>query len=267
MPRNDSGGSLSFSGFLSFILDNFVLIIIMVAFFLGGFYFGSLWTENKMLRAGGSAAAPSAPSAVDAGAAPAAPAAGERDLSIPSLVSMGGAVGVDEGKLQECIDSGDMADKVSADFNAGSTGGVTGTPGTVIMVNGEPAELIGGALPYDQVQAMVDAYVNGGAIDPTKSSEVANIPAVSADDHYRGNKDAKIVLVEYSDHECPFCEMFHPTMTQLLDEYGDDVAWVYRNYPLSFHTFAQKAAEAAECVADIGGNDAYWEYTDMLFSN
>lgn len=261
MPRNDSGGSMSFSGFLGFIIDNFVMIIIIVAFLVGGFYFGSLWTENKMLKAGGSPSA-NAPAAA---AAPAA-APGERDLSIPTLVATGGKVGVDEGKLQECIDSGDMAERITADFDGGVAGGIQGTPGTVVMVDGKPAELIGGALPYADVKAILDVYVNGGEIDPTKASEVANIPLVTDSDHYRGNKNAKIVLVEYSDYECPFCQMFHPTMTQVMDEYGDDVAWVYRNYPLSFHTFAQKAAEAAECVAELEGNDAFWDYTDLLFT-
>lgn len=96
----------------------------------------------------------------------------------------------------------------------------------------------------------------------------ANLTAlvpVSDDDYIRGDKDATVVLVEYSDLECPFCARFHPTMQQVMDEYGDDVAWVYRHYPLSFHPNAQKAAEGAECVAAQLGNDGFWKYADALF--
>ncbi len=257
MIKNDSGSKniFSFESFLNFTSENFVLIIIALSFLLGGFLLGSLWTENKILKAGGSAA----PSA-----AVAAPAAG-RDLSIAGLVSKGKKVGVKEADLQKCIDSGEMADRVKADTDGGQEGGITGTPGTVVVVNGVPAELIPGALPFEQVKVVIDNYINGAAVDPTKGAKVANLLPVTEADHYKGKQGAKIVLVEYSDYECPFCEKFHPTMNQVMDEYGDDVAWVLRNFPLSFHKDAQKAAEAAECVASLEGNDAFWNYADELF--
>lgn len=90
------------------------------------------------------------------------------------------------------------------------------------------------------------------------------IPAVTNKDHIRGNINAEILLVEYSDLECPFCKKFHQTMKQVLKEYGDKVAWVYRHYPLPFHENAQKEAEASECAADQGGNITFWNYVDEL---
>ena len=84
-------------------------------------------------------------------------------------------------------------------------------------------------------------------------------------DYYRGNPNAKVAMIEYSDYECPFCQRHHPTMQAALDEYGDDVVWVFRHYPLSFHPNAQPAAEAAECVGEIAGNDKFWEFTDIVF--
>lgn len=84
-------------------------------------------------------------------------------------------------------------------------------------------------------------------------------------DHWKGDKNARFVMVENSDLECPFCKSWHPTAQRLLDENKGQVAWVFRNFPLSFHQNAQKEAEAAECVADLGGNDKYWKFVDTIF--
>ena len=87
---------------------------------------------------------------------------------------------------------------------------------------------------------------------------------VGKDDHIRGDKNAKITVIEYSDFECPFCSRFHPTMKQLISA-NKDVSWVYRHFPLtSIHSNAQKAAEASECAAD---QNKFWEYADKLFEN
>lgn len=87
-------------------------------------------------------------------------------------------------------------------------------------------------------------------------------------DHVRGNPNAVITLIEYTDFECPFCKRFHDTPKTLLQRYGDRVNWVIRNYPLPFHDPAARTeALAAECVAQLGGSDAYWKYADALFAN
>lgn len=91
---------------------------------------------------------------------------------------------------------------------------------------------------------------------------------VSGEDHLRGNPDAQIKIVEFSDLECPFCKTFHQSMLQVMDEYGNDgrVAWVYRHLPLEqIHPKARKEAEASECAAKLGGNDAFWRYIDKVF--
>ena len=85
-------------------------------------------------------------------------------------------------------------------------------------------------------------------------------------DHIRGSLDAQIYLIEYSDLECPFCKSFHPTAQQALEEYGDNIAWVYRHFPLdSLHPKADKEAEAAECAFEEGGNDAFWKFVDKIY--
>ena len=87
-------------------------------------------------------------------------------------------------------------------------------------------------------------------------------------DHIKGNPDAEILILEYSDFECPFCAVFHGTMTRIMDEYADSgkVAWVYRHLPLSGHKSARPAAEASECVANLGGENKFWDFSDLVFA-
>lgn len=100
------------------------------------------------------------------------------------------------------------------------------------------------------------------------AEQVKNVPPVSDLDHIRGSKDADVIMIEYSDLECPFCEKFHPTAKQALDEYGNKIAWVYRQFPLeTIHPRAIPSAIASECVAKVSGNDAFWKFVDTVFSD
>lgn len=106
-----------------------------------------------------------------------------------------------------------------------------------------------------------------GALQQTGSTD--NVNPLTSTDHVRGNPDARVIIVEYSDFECPFCKSFHLTMQQIMDEYGKDgqVAWVYRHFPLDqLHPVkARLEAITSECVAEIGGNNAFWQFTDRFF--
>jgi protein-disulfide isomerase len=91
---------------------------------------------------------------------------------------------------------------------------------------------------------------------------------VSIDDDYvKGDPDAPITIVEFSDFECPFCGKFYSqTLPSIQQKYIDTgkVKFVYRDFPLDFHKSAQKAAEAAQCAGDQG---KYWEFHDKIFEN
>lgn len=103
---------------------------------------------------------------------------------------------------------------------------------------------------------------------PSPRNALTLKPVDETRDHIRGNSNADIVIVEFSDTECPFCKRFHDTMRRVINEYGKSgkVAWVYRQFPIvGLHSKAPKESEALECAAERGGNAKFWEYTDRIF--
>jgi protein-disulfide isomerase len=91
---------------------------------------------------------------------------------------------------------------------------------------------------------------------------------VTEEDYIRGNPNAPILIIEYSDYDCPFCKQYHVTLNRIIDEYGltGKVAWVYRQFPIAqLHPNSPKVSQAALCVGEIGGNDAFWTFTDLIF--
>lgn len=91
-------------------------------------------------------------------------------------------------------------------------------------------------------------------------------PVSAARDHIFGNPDAEISLIEYSDYECPYCRRFHPVIKQTIEAYKGKVNWVYRHFPLDIHAGALKFSLASECAAEQGGETAFWQYTDKIYS-
>lgn len=111
------------------------------------------------------------------------------------------------------------------------------------------------------------ANTNTTAQPAAPTTDFTKMAKPTSQDHYRGAKpeDAKIVLVEYSDFECPYCLTHHPTLKRIIDEYGDQVSWVYRHFPLtSRHPQAEASAAASECAGEQG---KFWEYADKLYEN
>jgi protein-disulfide isomerase len=84
------------------------------------------------------------------------------------------------------------------------------------------------------------------------------------DEPARGPTDAPIVLVEYSDYECPYCARAQASVQQVLQTYGDKVRLVYRDFPLSNHANAHLAAQAGLCANE---QNRFWDYHDMLYAN
>ncbi len=126
--------------------------------------------------------------------------------------------------------------------------------GAIIFVNMHPAPQVAGA-----------AAAAAGAPTPTTK---LSIRPPSTTDHIIGSPTAPIVLVEYSDFQCPFCSMIYPTLKKIVANSNGQIAFVQREMPLTtIHPNAEPAADAAECIAAELGNDAYWKYADAVFAN
>jgi protein-disulfide isomerase len=132
--------------------------------------------------------------------------------------------------------------------------GATGTPPTAIKDTQKPVT------QNEQAAAVT-------ATTPADAKKI-NYAPLTPDDHVIGDlATAKVVLVEYSDLECPYCKVFHETLKTVVATYGNKIAWVYRHFPLdSLHPKARKEAEASECAWEQGGNDGFWKYADKIFS-
>lgn len=109
-------------------------------------------------------------------------------------------------------------------------------------------------------------FARGGA-DPLPQGDPSFLRPVTPDDRLVGNPDAPVIVVEYSDIDCAYCKEFQATMSQLMADYaaGEQVAWAYRHFPLvNLHPYAAEHAEAAECVAELAGDAAFFRFIDSL---
>jgi protein-disulfide isomerase len=82
----------------------------------------------------------------------------------------------------------------------------------------------------------------------------------------RGNPDAPVTIVKFSEFQCPYCARGAATVAQILEKYPDDVKYVFKNFPLGFHNWAKSAAIGAQCAA-VQSADAFWTLHDKYFEN
>lgn len=114
------------------------------------------------------------------------------------------------------------------------------------------------------VLTLIVVVLFGGAIVYSKNANEKNNQGVTVVDHVKGNPDATVTLTEYSDFQCPACASFQPVVAQLMAQYGEQLRFEYKHYPLPIHNFAQQAAVAAEAASQQG---KFFEFHDALFIN
>jgi protein-disulfide isomerase len=105
------------------------------------------------------------------------------------------------------------------------------------------------------------------SIPGQSTSKILTAPKIKDLEHigYQGNPNAKVVIIEFGCYSCHYTKQAEPTIKKIVDKYGDQILYIYKDFPLSLtHENAIKAAQAAHCALDQG---KYWEYREYLFAN
>jgi len=168
--------------------------------------------------------------------------------------------------------------------------------GTYLIVQNQQVEQVGGRDNYKIYQKMVSNPKYGDNIKQSLEAQIAQmegndaptpapsnqpaaepkaagalsqdeIAAVKKDTYIKGDKNADILWVEYSDLECPFCKRLHDSgaISNLETKYGKKLAVAFKHYPLPFHTQAIPGAMAAECVGEASGSEKYFAFVEGIF--
>jgi len=123
--------------------------------------------------------------------------------------------------------------------------------------------LWGGLALFVVVVLIALAKMSGPQSADVPGDNGAAIAAVTEDEHIKGNPEAPVTIIEYSDFQCPACAAMYPRVKAITRDFSDDVRFVYRHFPLTqIHPNAQLAGQASE-AADMQGT--FWEYHDLLF--
>ena len=212
-------------------------------------------------------------------------------LGRADLEGYGKQLGLNDKKLKAALDSSPFKAKIEEDQALARNLGASGTPS--FFINGRSLR---GAQPQPAFEKLIDeelakakAKVASGVAkakvyeELTKDGATKPAPAPAAaaepdankiydipvlkDAPTKGGKNAKVVIQEFSDFQCPFCGRVNPTIKQITEEYKDKIKIVWRNYPLPFHQDAGPAAQAALEVFTQGGSDKFWAFHNILFDN
>ncbi len=206
---------------------------------------------------------------------------GQKNLEEAGLQEIAKKLNLNWDQANAAIKSGKYAEKVDESIDLAMEYEARGTPH--FFINGRR---LSGAQPYEKFKELVDSQLavakglmaKGVAKDKVfrelmktakapQEPEKKNPPAPTKDNPFKGPENAKVVIQEFSDFQCPFCSRVNPTVEQILKEYPKDVKVVWRNMPLPFHQDAPLAAEAAHEIFVQAGNKGFWKYHEKLFGN
>ena len=200
---------------------------------------------------------------------------GKKDKT--QLTQIAQELGLDASKFQACLDSNKYVERVDQDIALGKSEGVTGTPG--YMIDGR---LGTGAIPFESLKPLIDWCLKPqgqypGKQNPSPSAPGAGTAPKNALDPgkvyalapewlkkspSRGPENAPVTIVEFVDYNCPFCQKGSTIIEDLVSKHPGQIRLISKEFPLSMHPNAMKAAIATACAAEQG---KFWEYQKELY--
>ncbi|MBK8251110.1 MAG: thioredoxin domain-containing protein [Polyangiaceae bacterium] len=216
----------------------------------------------------------------------------QRALTPENFEAWAVAAGVDKAKFKAAYDSKQFDAKIDKDMEVGKASGVTGTPAS--LINGV---FLSGAQPVDKFKAVIDEQIKAAEakkaagvkadrvyVELTKENKAKNPPPKGRDEQkqddktvwkvpvgenapFKGNANALVTIVLFSDFQCPFCSKVEPTLEEVLKAYPEKVRVVWKDNPLPFHPRAEPAGELAREARAQKGDKGFWAAHDLLFKN
>jgi len=205
----------------------------------------------------------------------------QKTLGTETYTKLAGELGLNAADVLKAIETNKYDPKIAASMELAGDLQARGTPH--FFVNGRR---LAGAQPFEKFDSLVKTQLAAAKALVAKGVPRANVydeimktakgpdepekrdvAAPTAKNPSKGAPNAKVVIQEFSDFQCPFCSRVNPTIKQILDEYKGQVQVVWRNMPLAFHKEAPLAAEAAYEAFVQKGADGFWAYHDKLFEN
>ncbi len=226
-------------------------LLFLIAFFVVSYSLGVVTERNNKITAGGGTGNQAA--------------ARNSNFKVTGFKKVAADLKLDTKKFNTCLDSGKYAADVKKDSDEGIALGVNGTPSFVIngvaVVGAQPLTVFQQVLRGSPIAMDPEATTSAGMADGKKVTGTIAMDNV----RMKGDKNAPTTIIEYSDFQCPYCGRFYQdTYHQLEEEFikTGKAKIVFKDFPLSIHPQAPKAAEAARCAQEQG---KFWEMHDKLF--
>jgi len=184
--------------------------------------------------------------------------ANHNKIKLPDLVLYAQQLHLDVPRFQKALESGRFHQVIDDDAAMARGLGITATP--TFFINGQQ---LTGQQSVERLNAAIDEALNPGR-SAIAAARVTIDKLNLARAPVRGQAQAPVTIIEFSDLQCPFCARVTPTLRELMKQYPDQVRWVFKSFPLGFHADSP-LAHAAALAAQRQGK--FWEMHDLIFAN